>query len=551
MNIAKIKVGTRLTTGFTFLLLLLILIAGIGSWRLQQARTAIASMVTEVMQKERMFAEWAAYTNLNGARAIAVAESNDPARQKQVQAKIKETTDKISAIQKSLEAFKKDSAETTLFSQVGEKRKSYIAARDAVFKEKLSNEGNARAMIASTLEPALEAYVASIKKLGAYQNDLLASTSESVMSQARISEWLLIAMGACGALFAIIVATVITRSIMRQLGGEPSEAVDIANRIAAGDLTMTIDTQAGDRASMLYAIKLMRDSIAAIVGEVRLGADSIATASSEIAAGNLDLSSRTEQQAGSLEETASTMEELNSTVKTNADNARQANQLAGSASEIAVKGGAIVSQVVGTMSNINQSSKKIVDIIAVIEGIAFQTNILALNAAVEAARAGEHGRGFAVVATEVRGLAQRSAGAAKEITALIADSVDKVSAGTKLVDQAGMTMTEIVESVRRVTDIMEEMTESSREQATGIGQVNEAIAQMDQVTQQNAALVEQAAAASESLQDRAAGLARAVSVFKLAAGEANAHGTGRGDAGNSRQQGKPLALSGKGIGLAF
>jgi methyl-accepting chemotaxis protein len=248
---------------------------------------------------------------------------------------------------------------------------------------------------------------------------------------------------------------------------------------------------------------------------VRTGTDTIAAASSQIASGNLELSSRTEQQAGSLEETASSMEEMTSTVKQNADNARQANQLAISASEVAVKGGAVVSQVVDTMDSINASSKKIVDIIGVIDGIAFQTNILALNAAVEAARAGEQGRGFAVVASEVRNLAQRSAAAAKEIKILIGDSVEKVDIGAKLVDQAGSTMQAVVESIKSVTDIMGEITAASQEQTSGIDQINQAITQMDQVTQQNAALVEEAAAAAGALQDQAGSLAQVVSVFTM------------------------------------
>jgi len=259
----------------------------------------------------------------------------------------------------------------------------------------------------------------------------------------------------------------------------------------------------------------MNASLSHIVGEVRNGTDTIATASNEIAAGNLNLSSRTEQQASSLQETAASMEQLTSTVKQNADNASQANQLAVSASEVAVHGGKVVTQVVSTMGSINASSKKIVDIIGVIDGIAFQTNILALNAAVEAARAGEQGRGFAVVAAEVRNLAQRSASAAKEIKALIDDSVAKVNVGSKLVDQAGSTMEEIVTSIRRVTDIMGEITAASHEQTAGIDQINQAVSQMDQVTQQNAALVEEAAAAAASLQDQAATLAEVVSAFKL------------------------------------
>jgi methyl-accepting chemotaxis protein len=259
----------------------------------------------------------------------------------------------------------------------------------------------------------------------------------------------------------------------------------------------------------------MNDSLVRIVGEVRNGTDTIASASSQIAAGNLDLSGRTEQQASSLEETAASMEQLTATVKQNADNARQANQLAVTASGVALKGGSVVAEVVGTMGAINASSRKIVDIIGVIDGIAFQTNILALNAAVEAARAGEQGRGFAVVAAEVRNLAQRSAAAAKEIKTLIGDSVDKVEEGSKQVAQAGKTMDEIVDSVKRVTDIMAEITAASQEQSSGIEQVNQAITQMDQVTQQNAALVEEAAAAAASLQEQANNLSQAVSVFKL------------------------------------
>jgi len=305
---------------------------------------------------------------------------------------------------------------------------------------------------------------------------------------------------------------ILVRKLIRSL----SEAVKIAQAVAAGDLTSRIDVNTTDETGqLLQALKDMSGNLQHIVDQVRVGTDTVATASSQIASGNLDLSSRTEQQASSLEETAASMEELTSTVKQNADNARQANQLAESASDVALKGGAVVSQVVDTMSAINTSSRKIVDIIGVIDGIAFQTNILALNAAVEAARAGEQGRGFAVVASEVRNLAQRSAAAAKEIKELIGDSVDKVDVGAKLVDQAGATMQEIVASIKRVTDVMSEITAASQEQSAGIEQVNQAISQMDQVTQQNAALVEEAAAAAASLQSQAENLSQVVSVFKL------------------------------------
>ncbi len=318
---------------------------------------------------------------------------------------------------------------------------------------------------------------------------------------------------AFGVIMAALVGWLLVRAIVRPL----EQAVAIAGAVAQGDLTQTIEVTSNDETGrLLQALKDMNASLVHIVRQVRTGTDHIATASGEIAAGNLDLSSRTEQQAGSLEETASSMEELTSTVKQNADNARQANALATSASEVAGKGGAVVAQVVQTMGAINTSATRIVDIIAVIDGIAFQTNILALNAAVEAARAGEQGRGFAVVAGEVRSLAQRSAAAAKEIKVLIDDSVEKVHHGSELVDRAGSTMAEIVQSVNRVTDIMAEITAASQEQTAGIEQINGAVAQMDQVTTQNAALVEQASAAAASLQEEATRLAQTVGAFKLA-----------------------------------
>ncbi len=319
-----------------------------------------------------------------------------------------------------------------------------------------------------------------------------------------------------------ILAVVLTLTILlaifivRSITGPVQEAIDIANAIAAGDLTKRIDTTStNETGRLLQALKVMNENLVDLIGKVRTGTDQITTASGEIASGNSDLSQRTEEQASSLEETASSMEELTSTVKQNADNARQANQLAVGASEVAVKGGAVVGQVVQTMSSINESSKKIVDIISVIDGIAFQTNILALNAAVEAARAGEQGRGFAVVATEVRTLAQRSAAAAKEIKELISNSVTKVEDGTRLVDEAGATMNEIVNAVKRVTDIMSEISAASQEQSSGIEQVNQAVTQMDEVTQQNAALVEEAAAATESMQEQAHALTQAINAFKL------------------------------------
>jgi methyl-accepting chemotaxis protein len=326
---------------------------------------------------------------------------------------------------------------------------------------------------------------------------------------------LMIVLVILSALSGAGLGALITRSLTRQLGGEPAYAAEVAERIANGDLHAEVALKDGDQSSLLYAMRCMRDRLAAIVTEVRSGTDAIASASQQIAAGNLDLSSRTEEQASALEETASSMEELTSTVKQNADHARQANTLAASASNVAGQGGTVVAQVVDTMAAIDEASRKIVDIIGVIDGIAFQTNILALNAAVEAARAGEQGRGFAVVASEVRNLAQRSAAAAKEIKQLIGDSVSKVEAGSKLVNEAGGTMGEVVTSIQRVADIMGEIASASHEQTAGIEQINQAIVQMDTVTQQNAGMVEEAAAAAEALQAQAAKLADLVSVFKV------------------------------------
>ncbi|MGJ7527677.1 methyl-accepting chemotaxis protein [Variovorax sp. GB1P17] len=355
--------------------------------------------------------------------------------------------------------------------------------------------------INAALDKLTEVNVAGAIKAG--------NTADAVYAEARL--WVLGLLLGCVAL-GLALALWIARIVARPL----AEAVKVAQSVAAGDLTSRIEAQTTDETGLLLdALRGMNDSLVKIVGEVRTGTDTIATASSQIASGNQDLSSRTEEQASSLEQTAASMEELTSTVKQNADNARQANQLAVSASEVAVKGGSVVSQVVDTMGSINASSKKIVDIIGVIDGIAFQTNILALNAAVEAARAGEQGRGFAVVASEVRSLAQRSAAAAKEIKTLIGNSVEKVEEGSKQVAEAGRTMEEIVGSVKRVTDIMGEITAASQEQTSGIEQINQAITQMDQVTQQNAALVEEASAAAQSLQEQAGSLVQAVSIFKL------------------------------------
>ncbi|MBY0239612.1 MAG: CHASE3 domain-containing protein [Burkholderiaceae bacterium] len=366
---------------------------------------------------------------------------------------------------------------------------------------------------------AMDSMRALLGQIIQMERALLAERTEQAERQRTRTDFVLIGGGVLTAALSVLLAIMLTRNITRPLG----EAVALAQRVAQGDLSSRIVVRGKDEiGTLLQALKDMNSSLDNIVREVRSGTDSIATASAEISAGNMDLSSRTEQQASSLEETASSMEELTSAVKQNADSASHARALATSASDIALKGGEMMTEVVGTMGAINESARKIADIISVIDGIAFQTNILALNAAVEAARAGEQGRGFAVVATEVRNLAQRSAGAAKEIKTLIDDSVGTVDLGSKLVDRAGATMQEVVQSVQRVSAIISDIAAASEEQRNGIEQVNGAVTQMDQVTQQNAALVEEAAAAANAMQDQAASLSAAVSVFTLADSAATA-----------------------------
>jgi len=375
-----------------------------------------------------------------------------------------------------------------------------------------NNTAEGRALFlgrSNKLYPELLANVEKLVKINSDGSDAATNGADATFTSGRI--WI-VAMLAAALLIGLGLAMYVARIIAAPLG----VAVALAQRVAQGDLTAEIEAGSRDETGQLMlSLKAMNDSLRGVVGQVRNGTDTIATASTQIATGNLDLSSRTEEQASSLEETASALEELTSTVKQNSDNARQANQLAANASQVAEDGGKVVGQVVATMSSINEASTKIVEIISVIDGIAFQTNILALNAAVEAARAGEQGRGFAVVASEVRSLAQRSASAAKEIKVLIDDSVTRVEAGSALVQTAGQTMGEVVSSVRRVTDIVAEISAASQEQSVGIDEINRAVAQMDEVTQQNAALVEEAAAAAQSMQEQARNLSEVVGVFKL------------------------------------
>jgi len=438
----------------------------------------------------------------------------DPAAVDKKTEAVSNTIKEIDGIWKTYMATRLTAEETKLAGEFDANRRKYgregmIPAIAALRAHDFQQAGEIMQGPLSQTYPAVRKSMEAINQL---QLDMAKGEFQSAQSRYALVRNISVAVVVCGVLLAAFIGVWLVRAISRPL----NEAVRLAESVAAGDLTQRIDVHSQDETGQLMlAMKNMNASLAGIVGQVRSGNEAIAVATREIATGNADLSSRTESQASSLEETASSMEELTSTVRQNAENARQANQLVVSTADVAVKGGQVVGQVVDTMASIKESSRKIADIIGVIDGIAFQTNILALNAAVEAARAGEQGRGFAVVASEVRNLAQRSAGAAKEIKALIEDSVGKVDAGGKLVAEAGKTMDEIVGSVKRVTDIMGEIAAASQEQSAGIEQVNQAVGQMDEMTQQNAALVEQAAAAAESLQDQAARLAEAVSVFKL------------------------------------
>ncbi|HTN67222.1 MAG TPA: methyl-accepting chemotaxis protein [Burkholderiaceae bacterium] len=514
----NLKIGMRLGLGFASLLVLMALMSVIGIWRLHEIGAATQTMTEKTLVEERLASELVQIATINSVRTFALAKTSEPSLEKEYLAEISETNKQIAEVQVQLEKRIQDAKGRQLLADIEGKRLAYQKERDAVLQLKADYEySDARARVDSHLGPALRDYVGSITTLKDYQKQLINQATTAIDEHFRTGRLLLSALGAFALALGALLAWALTRSITQPL----QHAVSLASQVAAGNLTSRIEISGKDEtAQLLKALQDMNTSLASIVARVRSGTDTIATASAEIAAGNMDLSSRTEEQAGSLEETAASMEELTGTVKQNADNARQANQLAASASAVALQGGGVVAQVVDTMGSINQSSKKIVDIIGVIDGIAFQTNILALNAAVEAARAGEQGRGFAVVASEVRNLAQRSAAAAKEIKTLIGDSVEKVECGTRLVDQAGATMGEIVSSIQRVTDIMAEITAASEEQTSGIEQVNQAITQMDQVTQQNAALVEQAAAAATSMQEQAATLSQVVSVFQVSAADA-------------------------------
>ncbi len=511
--LSNLKIGQRLGIGFAVVLLLMAALVMVALTRL----SSINASGDELIDRDWVKAEAAnvinATTRANARLTMELFVAPDAAYVAKVRQQIDVNKKAIGDAIKVLTDLADRPEETTALAVMKEQRASYVASFEKVGKlvDAAQRDEASKMMISETL-PALDSLQGSIQTVLVLQRTIAKAAADDVREHIAFARTMLIGLGVVAVGLGIAFAMLISRSIT----GPINRAVRIAETVAAGDLTSEIDASGKDEtAELLRALSKMNASLQGIVGQVRSGTETIATASSEIASGNLDLSARTEQQAGSLEETASSMEELTSTVKQNGDNARQGSQLAAAASDVAVKGGSVVAEVVSTMGSINESSRKIVDIIGVIDGIAFQTNILALNAAVEAARAGEQGRGFAVVASEVRNLAQRSAGAAKEIKVLIGDSVDKVEIGSRLVQQAGSTMDEIVMSVKRVTDIMGEITVASSEQEAGIDQINRAIAEMDTVTQQNAALVEEAAAAAGSLHDQADQLAQVVSVFNV------------------------------------
>ncbi|PHV08201.1 methyl-accepting chemotaxis protein [Janthinobacterium sp. BJB412] len=518
-SLGKLKLATKLGLAFAAVLVLTLAVGVFAIAELAQVNASAAALSQRWMPSMRVVQDMKAQVARVRTREFQYIISSDPAEMDKYDKVIAADLVDLGRMQADYVKLIASPEEQALYDvflaqwqrymvEDGKIRAAARASDDAAAKALIRGESN-------KLIVALRGQIDQLVKL--YGDGGSAAAAEGASLYASARHWIVgllagsVALGALG-------AGLITRWLVRRLGGEPDYAVEIAGRIAAGDLGVEVHTRPGDHDSLLFAMRRMRDSLADIVGQVRAATDTIATGSDQIASGNLDLSARTEQQASSLEQTAASMEELTSTVKQNSDGARQANQMALSASAVAQQGGVVVSQVVDTMGAINASARKIGDIIGVIDGIAFQTNILALNAAVEAARAGEQGRGFAVVATEVRSLAHRSAAAAKEIKTLIGDSVEQVEAGSRLVEQAGATMEQVVVSVRRVTDIMGEITAAGQEQSAGIEQVNRAIADMDAVTQQNAALVEEATAASQSMQEQAGALAELVSVFRLDGG---------------------------------
>jgi methyl-accepting chemotaxis protein len=509
----NLSLSTKLWIPAISLTVLVTLMTTGSAIRTKALQAAATAEQSAQQTKLELSARWMGLSEANAARAMAAAISTDATLADQMKDEADATAARMAEIGKQLDASAATAEERDALATVAAQQKTFNDALAKAREQKAAGQQTeSQAQLKDVARPALSAMLAAQQRLVAMHEQGMRVLRDKSGAERLRTVWMV--AGAMGFVIALIAfgTWLLQRAICRPL----KQVVDAAQAIGNGDLTVRIDTDRGDEiGDVLRSLHHMGESLARMVGEVRVGADSINTASAEIATGNQDLSARTEQTASNLQQAASSMEQLTGTVKQSADSARQANQLASSAAEVAARGGAVVSQVVSTMDEINASSKKISDIIGVIDGIAFQTNILALNAAVEAARAGEQGRGFAVVAGEVRNLAQRSAEAAKEIKSLIGASVERVDSGSRLVADAGATMQEIVKSVQRVTDIIGEITAASTEQSDGIGQVNTAVVQLDKMTQQNASLVEESAAAAESLKEQASKLSRVVSVFRL------------------------------------
>ena len=513
MNFNNIRLAAKLWIATGILVLGLCLVMGFTAIRTAQDRADSTAQLALLSTKAQLTNRWAALTETNAARSQAILLSSDPAVEAGLKGPIAATSAQIGDIQKQIEATNLNAADKAQMDTIANNRKMVLETRAAAMKQRA--EGlftEVTATLENRYGPAMATYQKSQRDFVATQEKAL-EASQLYFAQ-RANTLTTIVTVTIGLLIVGILAGAawLIRSIRQPL----MQANELASKIAMGDLSMQIDTSRGDEfGDLMKSLAAMNESLGRMVQQVRQSTDSIATASAEIATGNNDLAQRTEQTSSNLQSTASSMDQLTGTVQQSANSARQAGTLAADASAVAERGGAVVKQVVFTMEEINVSSRKISDIIGVIDGIAFQTNILALNAAVEAARAGEQGRGFAVVASEVRSLAQRSAEAAKEIKTLIGTSVEKVASGTKLVSDAGVTMSDIVQSVRKVADVIGEITAAASEQSSGISHVNQAIGNLDQMTQQNAALVEESAAAAESLREQADQLARAVAVFKI------------------------------------
>jgi len=511
-----LTVAQRLSVLIAIAAIGLCALAGMGLFQIGQVYTAAGyaneNTVPSLTTMDEAYEAFSDLRLLAYQHVVATDAGVKLARERSMQ----EANAKMDSALKKYDGLLSDDKDKALLVADREAVAAYEAQRIKLLA--LSNEGKteeADALLLGDARDAAQHVSAAIMAHRNYNIELGRKGANDALAIETGARLMLAGAGLATLLLIVALGAMLVRDLLRQLGGEPVYAAGIAEEIAKGNLALAVETRSNAHPSLLGSIKTMRDSLQEIVRQVRSGTDTIATASREIAVGSMDLSTRTEQQAGSLEETASSMEELTATVKHNTEHARQASQLANNASATAFKGGAVVAQVVETMSGINDSAKKIADIIGVIDGIAFQTNILALNAAVEAARAGEQGRGFAVVAAEVRTLAQRSANAAKEIKALIDDSVSKVATGNALVGQAGATMEEVVASVKQVADIVGEIAGSSAEQEAGINQINQAVTDMDTVTQQNAALVEEASAAAAALEQQAVALAKLVDIFQL------------------------------------